>query len=52
MYNILEKDMMTTSKDQSYRAESLHDRNKIANEMQVNNCDIRIDRDMCTIVIM
>ena len=30
---------LTTSKDQSYRAESAYDRNKIANERQVNNCD-------------
>ena len=32
--------------------QSLHDRNKIANERQVNNYDKRIDRDMCTFVIM
>ena len=37
---------LTTSKDQSYRA------NKIANERQVNNCDISIDRDMCKFVFM
>ena len=39
----------TISKDQSYRAES--DRNKIVNERQVNNYDIRIDREMCTLYI-
>ena len=32
--------------------QSLHDRNKIANERQVNNYDKRIDRDMCTFVFM
>ena len=42
---------LTTSKDQSYRAE-FDDINKIGNKRQVNNCDLRIDRDMCTIVIM
>ena len=32
---------LTTSKDQSYRAESetLNDSNRIANKRQVNNCD-------------
>ena len=25
---------------------------KITNERQVNNCDLRIDQDMCTFVIM
>ena len=30
--------------------QSLHDRNKIANERQANNCDIRIDRDICPYV--
>ena len=38
---------LTISIDQSYRA----DRNKIANERQDNNDDIRIDRQMCTFVI-
>ena len=38
---------LTTSKDQI-----LNDRNKIAIERQVNNCDLRIDRNMCTFVIM
>ena len=43
---------LTTSKDQSYRAESeWYIEIKIANERQVNNCDLRIDRDMCTFVI-
>ena len=32
--------------------QSLNDRNKIANERQVNNCDLRFDRDMCTFVII
>ena len=32
--------------------QSMNDRHKIAREGQVNNCDIRIDRDMCTFVIM
>ena len=27
--------------------QSLHDRYKIAKERQVNNCDLRIDRNMC-----
>ena len=43
---------LTTSKDQSYRAESENDRNKIANERQVNNYDLRNYRDMCTFVII
>ena len=43
--------MLTTSKIRATE-QSLHDRNKIANEWQVNNCDIRIDQDMCTFVIM
>ena len=30
----------------------MHDRNKIANERQENNCDIRIDRDICTFFLM
>ena len=30
--------------------QSLHDRNKIAHERQVNNCDTRIDRDICPYV--
>ena len=42
---------LTTSKDQTTK-QSLNDRNKIAKERQVNNCDLRIDRDMCTFVIM
>ena len=29
-----------TSKDQNYLAESTYDGNKIANERQVNNCDL------------
>ena len=33
---------LTTSKDQSYRAE-FDDINKIGNKRQVNNCDLRID---------
>ena len=48
MLDLLSCDL-TTSKDQSYRAD---DRNKIAKETQVNNCDLRIDRDMCTFVII
>ena len=32
--------------------QSLNDRNKIANERQVNNCDLRTDQDMCTFFIM
>ena len=44
---------LTTSKDQSYRGAAVYIiRNKIANERQVNNCDIRTDRDTCTFVIM
>ena len=31
--------------------QSLNDRNKIANERQVNNCALRIDRDMCTLLL-
>ena len=37
---------LTTSEEQS-----LNDRNKIANERQVNNCDLRIDQDMCTFAL-
>ena len=33
---------LTTSKDQTTK-QSLNDRNKIAKERQVNNCDLRID---------
>ena len=43
---------LTTSKVQSYTEHSLYDRNKIANERQVNNYNIKIDRDMCTFVIV
>ena len=32
--------------------QSLHDRYKLANERQVIDCDLRIDRNMCTFVIM
>ena len=39
---------LTTFKDQSYQ-QSLNDRN---DERQVNNCDLRIDRDICTFVII
>ena len=44
---------LPTPKDRATE-HSLHDRNKIANEKQINNYDIRIDhdRDVCTYVIM
>ena len=32
--------------------QKLKDKNKIAIERQISNCDLRIDRDMCTFVIM
>ena len=32
--------------------QSLNDRNKMADERPVYNCDLKIDRDMCTLVIM
>ena len=43
---------LTTSRSVGATEQSLHDKNKIADERQVNNCDIRIDRDMCTFVLM
>lgn len=51
-FRLLCKSDLTPPLEVRATKQRMHDRNKIATERHVNNCDIRIDGDICTFFLM